>query len=74
MALLGNYIMLDVVWKKNGKWQVCMDFTNLNKACLKHSFSFLKIDILVDATVGHEHLSFIDVNSGCNQIMIHPNN
>ena len=24
-----------VVKKKNGKWQVCVDFTNLNKACPK---------------------------------------
>ena len=24
-----------VVKKKNGKWRVCVDFTNLNRACLK---------------------------------------
>ena len=28
-----------VVKKKNGKWRVCVDFTNLNKACPKGPFS-----------------------------------
>jgi hypothetical protein len=27
-----------VVKKKNGKWRVCVNFTNLNKACPKGSF------------------------------------
>ena len=29
-----------VVKKKNGKWRVCVDFTELNKACSKDHFSF----------------------------------
>ncbi|XP_075661498.1 uncharacterized protein LOC142631252 [Castanea sativa] len=41
-----------VVKKKNGKWLVCVDFTNLNKACLKDPFPMPRIDQLVDATVG----------------------
>ena len=39
-----------VVRKKNGKWRVCIDFTNLNKACPKDSFPLPKIDQLVDTT------------------------
>ena len=27
-----------VVKKKTGKWRVCVDFTDLNKACLKDPF------------------------------------
>ena len=27
-----------VVKKKNGKWRVCIDFTNLNRACPKELF------------------------------------
>ena len=42
-----------VVKKKNGKWRVCVDFTNLNEACLKDPFPLPQIDQLVDATVGH---------------------
>ena len=39
-----------VVKKKNGKWRVCIDFTDLNKACPKDSFPLPHIDMLVDAT------------------------
>ena len=47
-----------VVKKKNGKWRVCIDITNLNKACSKDSFPILKIDQLVDATTGYQRMSF----------------
>ena len=49
-----------VVKKKSGKRQVCVDFTNLNKACPKDPFLMPKIDQLVDATVGHPRMSFLD--------------
>ena len=42
-----------VVKKKNRKWRMCIDFTNLNKACLKDPFPLPRIDQLVDATIGH---------------------
>ena len=37
---------------------MCVDFTDLNKACPKDPFSILRIDQLVDATVGHPRISF----------------
>ena len=40
-----------VVKKKNNKWMVCVDFTNLNRACPKDPFPMLKINQLVDATI-----------------------
>ena len=49
-----------------------MDFINLNKACPKDCFPLPRIDQLVDATSGHEVLSFMDAYSGCNQIGMHP--
>ena len=49
-----------VVKKKTGKWHVCVDFTDLNKACPKDPFPLPRIDQLVDATVGHPQMSFLD--------------
>ena len=49
-----------VVKKKNGKWRVCEDFTDLNKACRKDPFPMPRIEQLVDATVGHPQMSFLD--------------
>ena len=53
-----------VVKKKNDKWKVCVDFIDLNRACLKDPFPVLKIDQLVDATYGHPHMSFLDAFQG----------
>ena len=47
---------------------VCIDYTDLNKACPKDCFPLPRIDQLVDATAGHELLSFMDAYSGYNQI------
>ena len=49
-----------VVKKKNGKWRVCVDFTDLNQACSKGPFPVLKIDQLIDATYRHPRMSFLD--------------
>ena len=53
-----------VVRKKNGKWRVCVDFIDLNRACLKDPFPMLKIDQLVDATYEHPRMSFLDAFQG----------
>ena len=45
---------------------MCIDFTDLNKPCPK--------DKLVDATAGHELLTFLDALSGYNKILLHPDN
>ena len=47
---------------------MCMNFTNLNKTCLKDSYPLSNIDKLVDATAGHALLSFMDAFSVYNQI------
>ena len=50
---LANIVL---VKKANGKWRLCIDFT----------------DLIVDDTVGHELLSFMDAFSGYNQISMDP--
>uniref|UniRef100_A0A2N9INV2 Uncharacterized protein n=1 Tax=Fagus sylvatica TaxID=28930 RepID=A0A2N9INV2_FAGSY len=62
---LANVVM---VKKPNGKWRMCVDFTDLNKACPKDSYPLPRIDQLVDSTAGHKLLSFMDAFSGYNQI------
>ena len=57
-----------VVKKKTRKWRVCVDFTDLNKACPKDPFPMPKIDQLMDATVGHPWMSFLDAFQGYHQI------
>jgi hypothetical protein len=54
--------------KTTGKWRMCVDFTDLNRACPKDSFPLPRIDLLVDSTSGHELLTFMDAFSGYNQI------
>ena len=49
-----------MVKKANGKWRMCVDYTDLNKACLKDSYPLPRIDQLVDSTAGHQLLSFMD--------------
>ena len=47
---------------------MCVDFMDLNKACPKDPFPMPKIDQLVDATVGHPRMSFLDAFQGYHQI------
>ena len=67
---LANVVL---VKKANGKWRLCINFTDINKACPKDSFPLPRIDLIVDATAGHELLSFMDAFSGYNQISMDPN-
>jgi hypothetical protein len=62
---LANTVM---VKKANEKWMMCIDFTNLNKACPKDEFPLPRIDSLVDATATSELMSLLDCYSGYHQI------
>ena len=57
-----------MVKKANGKWRMCVDFMDLNRACPKDSYPLPRIDNLVDSTARHKLLSFMDAFSGYNQI------
>ena len=54
--------------KKNWQIRVCVDFKDLNNACLKDDFPLPIIELMVGATTGHKALSFMDGSSGYNQI------
>ena len=62
---LANVVM---VKKANGKWRMCVDFTDLNRACPKDNYPLPRIDQLVDSIAGHKLLSFMDAFFRYNQI------
>jgi hypothetical protein len=53
-----------LVQKKNKEWRMCIDYTDLNKHCLKDPFGFPRIDETIDSTADCELLSFLDCYSG----------
>jgi len=66
---LDNLVM---VRKANGKWRMCFDYTNLNKAWPKDSYPLPSIDRLVDDAIGNKILSFLYAYSSYNQISMDP--
>jgi hypothetical protein len=56
--------------KKNGKWRMCVDFTDLNKACKKDDFPLERVDKIVDDAANSEMLSLLDMFSGYNHIRV----
>lgn len=62
---LTNPVLIE---KSNGKWCMCIDYTNLNRACPKDDFPLPRIDQLVDATSGCELMGFLDASSWYHQV------
>ncbi|XP_075483550.1 uncharacterized protein LOC142523702 [Primulina tabacum] len=58
---LSNVVLVP---KSTGKWRMCVDFRDLNKACSKDCYPLPRIDQLVDFTSGCELLSFLDAYQG----------
>ncbi|GKV44466.1 hypothetical protein SLEP1_g51650 [Rubroshorea leprosula] len=61
-----------LVKKANGKWRMCIDYTNLNNACPKDCYPMPSIDKLVEAASGNERLSLLDAYSGYHQVPMAP--
>ena len=59
-----------VVRKANGKWRLCIYYTDVNKACPKDPFPLPRIDQIVDSTARCDLLSFLDAYSGYHQIFM----
>ncbi|XP_073137825.1 uncharacterized protein [Henckelia pumila] len=62
---LSNVVLVP---KATGKWRMCVDFRDLNKACPKDCYPLPQIDQLVDSTFGCELLRFMDAYQGYHQI------
>jgi hypothetical protein len=59
-----------IIPKANGKLRMCIDYTSLNKACLKDPYPLPRIDQIVDSTSGCDLLSFLDAYSIFHQIQM----
>ncbi|KAL0416410.1 UNVERIFIED_CONTAM: Pro-Pol polyprotein [Sesamum latifolium] len=66
---LSNIVLIP---KPSGKWRMCIDFRDLNKACPKDFYPLPRIDQLVDSTSGCELRSMMDASQGYYQIMLAP--
>jgi hypothetical protein len=64
---LANIVM---VCKKNGKWRMCTDFTDLNKCCPKDDFPLSRINQIVDSAAGYDIMALLDYFSGYHQICL----
>jgi hypothetical protein len=56
--------------KKDGRWRVCVDFRDLNRAAPKDEYPMPVTETLINAAAGHKILSFMDGNAGYNQIFM----
>jgi len=62
---LSNVVL---VKNTNGKWRMCVNYTDLNKACPRDAYPLPNIDRLIDGAAGNKVLSFLDAYSVYNQI------
>ena len=62
---LSNVVL---VTKSSGKWNMCIDYTDLNRACLQNAYPLPNIDKLVENSADFKLLSFMDAYFGYNQI------
>jgi hypothetical protein len=60
------------VQKKDGRWRVCVDFRDLNRATPKDECPMPVAEMLINMAAGHKILSFMDGNAGYNQIFMAP--
>ena len=64
---LANVVLVP---KKNGNMRMCIDFTDLNKACKKDPLPLPRIDTSIDKAAGCKRFSLLDWFSGYHQIWL----
>ncbi|GJX38480.1 reverse transcriptase domain-containing protein [Tanacetum coccineum] len=59
-----------LVKKHEGSWWMCVDFTNLNKACPQDCYPLPEIDWKVESLYGYPFKCFLDTYKGYHQIQM----
>nr|GEW00146.1 reverse transcriptase domain-containing protein [Tanacetum cinerariifolium] len=59
-----------MVKKHNGSWRMCVDFTDLNKACPQDYYPLPEIDWKVKSLCGYPFKCFLDAYKGYHQIQL----
>ncbi|GJZ90991.1 reverse transcriptase domain-containing protein [Tanacetum coccineum] len=68
---LSNPVM---VKKHGGSWRMCVDFTDLNKACPQDCYPIPEIDWKVESLYGYPFKCFLDAYKGYQQIQMAESN
>jgi hypothetical protein len=58
------------MYKNNGKVRFCIDFRDLNKATPMDGYPIPVANMLIDASAGHKVITFMNGNTGYNQIFM----
>lgn len=61
-----------MVKKQDGSWRLCIDFTDLNKACSKDSYRLPDINEKIDSLAPYKYKCFLDAYKGYHQIQMAP--
>jgi hypothetical protein len=59
-----------LVQKKDGTWQLCIDYRALNKITVRNWYLIPQIDDLLDQLTGIKYFNKIDLKSGYHQVSI----
>ncbi|GJR56922.1 reverse transcriptase domain-containing protein [Tanacetum coccineum] len=59
-----------MVKKSDGSWRMCVDFTDLNKACPQDCYPLPEIDWKVESLCGYPFKCFLDAYKGYHQIQM----
>ncbi|GJY17427.1 reverse transcriptase domain-containing protein [Tanacetum coccineum] len=68
---LSNPVM---VKKHDGSWRMCVDFTDLNKACLQDCYPLLEINWKIESLCGYPFKCFLNAYKGYHQIQMAESN